>query len=70
METEIKEINAEELKQLIMDVALIKKILSIHKKDPEGELTEWAKKQLEISRSNPSGYFSHEEVKKIILSKK
>jgi len=70
MET-IVGVNSEDIKKLMRDVALIKKVLSISKKDPEGELTEWAKKQLKLARAIPlSQYVSHEEVKKRILSKK
>jgi cell division protein FtsX len=68
---EIKSIGSQEIRKLMEDVALIKKVLFIKKEDPEGELTEWAKKQLEIARKTPSSqYISHEEVKKRIFSKK
>jgi len=48
MESEIKEVSVEELKQLIQDVALIKNILV-----SEGELTEWAKNELVKARKTP-----------------
>lgn len=63
METEVKGINVEELKQLIMDVALIKNILL-----SEGELTEWAKNELEVARKRGTK-LSHDEVKRIVLAK-
>lgn len=70
METK-ESINSEDIKKLIQDVALIKRVLSINKKDPEGELTEWAKNQIKIARETPlSQYISHEEVKKRIFSEK
>ena len=65
METETKSIN-EKLTKLVRDVELIKKVLI-----PEGELTDWAKSQLEKARkTSRSEYVSHEEVEKRILSKK
>ena len=68
---EIKSVGSQEIMQLMEDVALIKKVLFIKKEDPEGELTEWAKKQLRAARKTPnSRYISHEEVKKRIFSKK
>jgi MoxR-like ATPase len=71
METSTRNINPEDIKKLMEDVALIKRALSINKKDPEGELSEWAKKQLKMARKTPSSqYISHEEVKKRIFSKK
>ena len=71
METATKGINPEDIKRLMEDVALIKKALYINKKDPEGSLTEWAKKQLKKAReTSPLQYISHEEVKKRIFSKK
>jgi len=72
METEVKGISTEELKQLIRDVALIKEILLFNKslKDPEGELSDWAKKELIEARKIPiSEKISHEEVKKRILAR-
>lgn len=71
MEIATKGINSEDIKKLMEDVALIKKALAISQKDPEGELTEWAKKELEKARKTPfSEYISHEQVKKRIFSKK
>lgn len=65
METEIKGISVEELKQLIRDVALIKNILL-----SEGELTDWAKNELEKARKRPnSEKITHEEVKRRILAR-
>ena len=68
---ETKSVDHRDIKKLIEDIALIKKVLSINKEDPEGELTGWAKKQLEISRkTHLSKYTNHEEVKRKIFSKK
>lgn len=67
---EIKSVDSKDIKKLIEDVTLIKQVLSINKKDPEGELTEWAKKQLKIAReTSESEYTSHDEVKRRILEK-
>jgi len=44
--------------------------LELEHKDPEGELSEWAKRQLAIARATPdSEAVSHEELKKRILQK-
>jgi len=70
MEKQIKEINSEELKQLIQDVTLLKEILlsSFHKEDPEGELSDWAKKELAQARKTPKEeYISMEEIEKEFL---
>lgn len=57
----------EKLDKLAKDVELIKDMLI----DDDGELTEWAKSQLELARKTPrSQYIPHEEVKKRILGKK
>ncbi len=65
MEVETIKIN-EKLAKISRDVELIKNILM-----SAGELSDWAKNQLEIARKTPrSEYISHEEVKKRILSKK
>ena len=73
METdESKIINPEDLKKLMKDVALIKEILFFNSniKDPEGELSDWAKKQLKKARESPeSEYVPFEEVKKRILNR-
>lgn len=61
-------ISEKELRQLIMDVTLIKKILSLEK-DPEGELSDWAKNALNEARKRKE-YVSLEEVKGKILTKK
>lgn len=65
METTITNIKVEDLTQLKKDIALIKNILI-----EETELTDWAKKQLDVARKTPrSEYINHEEVKKMILMK-
>ena len=64
--------NPEYLKKLIEDVALIKEILFFNKniKDPEGEISNWAKKELKEARETPEEeYVSLEEVKKRILNR-
>lgn len=44
--------------------------LKLVKKDPEGELSGWAKKQLAIARATPdSEAVSHDELKKRLLKK-
>jgi len=44
--------------------------LKKQRKDPEGELSEWAKRQLAIARATPdSQAVSHEELRKRILKK-
>ncbi len=71
MET-INRIHPRDVKRLMEDVALIKRILSINKeRDPEGELSNWAKKEINKARKEPlSKYTSHEEIRKRIFSKK
>jgi len=69
---ETKSVKEEDIKQLIQDVAVLKEILFYNKnlQDPEGELSDWAKKQLKKARETPeSEYVSFEEVKKRILDK-
>lgn len=62
---ELKDISREELKQLIRDVALIKNILI-----SEGELTDWAKKELEEARKIPdSENTSLEDIEQRILAR-
>ncbi|MBU2616383.1 MAG: hypothetical protein KKB79_00160, partial [Nanoarchaeota archaeon] len=60
---ETKSINPDDIKRLIEDVALIKKVLSIDKIDSEGELTDWAKEELQKARLEKE-VTSHEELKK------
>ena len=60
------------LRRLIKDVALIEKNLSSQStnEDPEGELSDWAKKELARARKTPrSEYISLEEVEKQILAR-
>ena len=60
-----KIINPEDLKKLMKDVALIKEILFFNSniKDPEGEISEWAKEELKKARKEKDT-ISHEELKK------
>lgn len=53
------------LKKIQQDLELIKEILFYNKNitDPEGELSDWAKKELEEARKEDKGV-SHEELKK------
>tara|TARA_Y100000034_G_scaffold122730_1_gene168549 strand:+ start:2280 stop:2492 length:213 start_codon:yes stop_codon:yes gene_type:complete len=70
METRLKDISTKEIRQLIQDVALLKEILlfNISRKDPEGELSDWAKKELEKSRkTSDKEYISMEEIEKEFL---
>ena len=67
METRLKDISTKEIRQLIQGVALLKEILlfNISRKDPEGELSDWAKKELEKSRkTSDKEYISMEEIEK------
>ncbi len=60
-------INANDLRQLILDVKLMKEILLSGKLyyDYEGELSDWAKKELAEARETPnSELLSSEEVEK------
>ncbi|PIN92665.1 hypothetical protein COU61_01375 [Candidatus Pacearchaeota archaeon CG10_big_fil_rev_8_21_14_0_10_35_13] len=67
-DTDIKAIN-ENLIKLMIDVNMIKRKLLLEK-DPEGELSEWGKEQLEKARKTPkSEYITHEEVKKNLPKK-
>ncbi len=62
---ESKDIRAEDLKQLIRDVALIKNILI-----EEGELSDWIKKELKEARQIPnSECTSQEKVREMIMKK-
>ncbi len=70
MEVNYNRARGDEIKQLIRDVALIKEILFFNKliKDPEGDLSEWARSELENSRkSSGTDYISIENLKKKIL---
>lgn len=65
-------VDANDVKQLVRDVDMIKAILLSHKSfpDPEGELSDWAKKELAEARKTPdSELLSSEEVKQMILSR-
>lgn len=66
---ESNEIVINKLNLIQRELDLIKKM--IINKDPEGELSDWAKNQLKLARESPaSDYIPHQEVKKRILSKK
>ena len=72
METQMVKVNAGDLKKLILTVETMKEILLSGKLhyDYEGELSDWAKKELEEARKIPnSENISLEEVEKMILSK-
>ena len=65
METQMIKVNADDLRQLIQDVRLLKNVLL-----SEGELTDWAKGELSKARALPdSEYVSLEDVEKRILAK-
>ena len=68
---ETKNVKEEDIKQLIQDVEMLKEILFYNKnlQDPEGEISDWAKSELERARGRKTK-ISHEEVKRKILSKK
>lgn len=68
MESELSDIR-ENLKKLMIDVAMIKEAL-VEKELEEIELSDWAKNELEEARNTPeSECISHEEVEKMILRK-
>ncbi len=50
MEQELKDIRVD-LKKLMIDVAMMKRILIPAGSDPEGELSDWAKEELEKARA-------------------
>ncbi len=65
METGIANVRIEDLAQLKRDVELIKNILQ-----SEGELTDWAKKELAEARETPEEEFiSMEDIEKMIIEK-
>ncbi len=64
-------VDANDLKKLILNVELIKEFLLSRElyRDSDGELTDWAKMELEEARKIPdSENISLEEMEKIILS--
>ena len=71
MAPNIIKVPANDFKKLIHDVALIKHFLiGSTGSDPEGELSDWAKEQLEESRKIPnSENISLEEMEQRILAK-
>ena len=72
MKTGRMKVDANDVKQLVRDVEMIKAILLSHKPfpDPEGELSDWAKRELAESRKPPDSELqSSEEVKQMILSR-
>jgi len=63
MKTQTIKVDANDLRQLISNVELIKNVLL-----SEGELTDWAKKELAEARETPdSEYISMEEIEKEFL---
>ena len=72
METQMIKVDANDLKKLIVSVELMKEVLLSRRMypDSEGELTDWAKKELEEARKIPnSENISLEEMEDMILSK-
>ena len=70
MEAQMVKIDANDLRQLILDVKLMKEILLSGKLyyDYEGELSDWAKEELVKARETPdSEYISMEEIEKEFL---
>lgn len=58
------------IKQHLNDVSLIKEILVANQTDSEGELTDWAKKELAEARQIPdSDNISLEELEEQIIAK-
>ena len=65
MGTDMIKVDVNDLKQLILEVQLIKNILI-----SEGEFTDWARNELREARNVPdSELLSSEEVKQMILAK-
>ena len=65
-------VNADDFKQLWQDVEMMKSILLSKRPypDPEGELSDWAKKELAEARKIPdSELLSSEEVEQMIIGK-
>jgi hypothetical protein len=65
METQKINVPTEDFQRLMADVEMIKAILLSHRHgpDPEGELSDWAKKQLQKARATPEEeYVSMEEI--------
>jgi len=61
-------IDQREFRQLVNDVAMIKAFLMPFRKDPDGELSDWAKKELAEARKTPdSELISIEEIEKEFL---
>ena len=61
-------VNEEDFKQLVADVAMIKSFLLCPCPDSEGELTDWAKNEIEEARQIPdSENISLEEMEQRIL---
>ena len=71
MENDIIKVNSNDFNKLIQDVAMIKHFLiGSSVSDPEGELSDWAKKELSEARKIPnSENISLEEMEQRILSK-
>jgi hypothetical protein len=69
MEEETMAVPVARFEQLVQDVALIREILIASRTDDEGELTDWAKKELAKARAEPdSELISSEEAKQMILA--
>ena len=63
---ELKTVKQEDIEKIKNDLEIIKSILI--RKDPEGELSDWAKEELAKARAEPrENYISHEEVKRMVL---
>ena len=70
MEVETINVSADDLRKLIQDVAMIKEVLMCHRPypDPEGELSDWAKKELKEARNTPEEEcISMEDIEKEFL---
>ena len=69
MENDIIKVNSNDFNKLIQDVAMIKHFLiGSSVSDPEGELSDWAKKELEKTENTPnSDLISMEEIEREFL---
>ena len=68
MANETIKFNQEKFNQLVNDVAMIEKHILFCKKDDEGELSDWAKRELAEARKIPDEeLISMEEIEKEFL---
>lgn len=72
METQTINVRSQDFQKMMADIEMIKAILLSHKSypDPEGELSDWAKKELEETRATPGEeYIGMEEIEQSLLKR-